>query len=228
MKQWIIMVLCLMLLHGVCTAGDKAVIQDEKDRVNYSVGYQIGWDFKRQKVEINPEALVRGIQDALAETKPLMTEEEMRSTLVTLKQKIVAEEEEQRQARLEELRAEGQRFLAENATREGVVTLPSGLQYQVIQEGTGKKPTLQDIVTVNYRGTRINGIEVDSSYKDNKPVIFPLNKAIPGWQEALPMMQEGARWKVFLPPDLAFGDKGPLEGQTVIYEIELLSVVSSR
>jgi FKBP-type peptidyl-prolyl cis-trans isomerase FklB len=228
MKKWIIGILCLTLLGSVCSAEEKPVLKDEKDRVNYSVGFQIGEDFQRQGVKLNPEVLVRGIQDALEKKPLMMTEDEMRNTLVGLKKKIVADEQKQRTARIEKFREEGKKFLAENGRKEEVITLPSGLQYQVIKKGTGRKPTMKDTVTVNYRGMKLGGTEFDSSYKDGKPVTFPLNSVISGWQEALPMMMEGAKWKLFLPPKLAFGDKGPLEDQTVIYEIELLSVQPSR
>lgn len=224
MKRLIVGILGVTLLGGVCAAEDKPILKDEKDRVNYSVGYQVGGDFRRQGVELDPEVLVRGIRDALGGTQPLLTEEEMRRTLVDLKRKIVAEEEKQRKGRVEKFREEGKKFLAENAKKEGVVSLPSGLQYIVLQEGRGRKPTLKDTVTVNYRGTRIDGTEFDSSDRDGEPATFPLGSVIQGWQEALPMMKEGAKWKLFLPPKLAFGDKGPLEDQTLVYEIELLSV----
>jgi len=227
MSKWIIGILGLTLLGSVCSAEDEPVLKDEKDRINYSVGFQIGEDFRRQGVKPNPDILVRGIRDALEKKPLLMTQEEMRKTLVELKKKIMADEQKQRTSRIEKFREEGKTFLAENARKEGVTTLPSGLQYQVLKEGTGRKPTLKDTVTVNYRGTKLSGTEFDSSYKDGKPVTFPLNSVISGWQEALPMMKEGARWKLFLPPKLAFGDKGPLEDQTVIYEIELLSVQPS-
>jgi len=224
MKAWIVGILCFALLGGVFAAEAKAELKDQKSRINYSVGYQIGGDFQRQGVELDPESLVRGIRDALAEKQPLMSEEEMRNTLVQLKKKIVAQESKQRQARLEKSREEGKKFLDENAKKVGVITLPSGLQYQVLQEGKGKQPTLKDTVTVNYRGVKLSGIEFDSSYKEGKPVTFHLDSVIPGWQEALPMMKEGGKWKLFLSPKLAFGNKGPLENQTVIYEIELLKI----
>ena len=137
MKQCLIGFLIAVLLYGVSRAEEKPLLTDENDRVNYSVGYQIGGDFKRQEVELNPEALVRGIQDAISETQPLMSEEEMRSTLINLKKKIVAAEATKQKARVEKFREEGQKFLAENTKKAGVVTLPSGLQYQVLQEGTG-------------------------------------------------------------------------------------------
>jgi FKBP-type peptidyl-prolyl cis-trans isomerase FklB len=224
MKYWFIGILGLTLLGSVCAAADKPVLKDENERVNYSVGFQIGGDFQRQGVKLNPEILVQGIRDALEQQQPLMTEVEMRSTLVDLKKKIVAEEEQLRKARGEKHRQAGLKFLDENAKKTGVITLPSGLQYQVLKEGKGQKPTLKDTVTVNYRGTKIGGTEFDSSSREGKPATFALNSVIPGWQEALPMMQEGAKWKLFLPPKLAFGDKGPLEDQTVIFEIELLKV----
>lgn len=228
MKHLLILFLSVILLGGVCDAEEKPLLKNENDRINYSVGYQIGGDFKRQEVVLNPAALVKGIEDALAESQTLMTEDEMRSTLIDLKKQIVAAEEDIRKTRGEKHRAEGRKFLVENGKKEGVVTLSSGLQYKVIQAGSGKKPTEQDTVTVNYRGTKIDGIEFDSSFKDGKPVTFPLKKVIPGWQEALTMMPVGAKWKIFLPSKLAFGDKGPLEDQTVIYEIELLSIESAE
>lgn len=224
MKSWIIGVLGLTLLSGARAWGEEPVLKGGKDRINYSVGYQIGGDFKRQGVELDPEILVQGIRDALGGTQPLMPAEEMHTTLMDLKRKIVTGEKERRRAREEKLLKEGREFLAENAKKEGIVTMASGLQYQVLQEGSGRKPALQDNVTVNYRGTKIDGTEFDSSSKEGKPATFPLRKVIPGWQEALPMMKEGARWKLFLPPGLAFGDKGPLEAQTVVYEIELMAV----
>lgn len=228
MKHWMLGMLGLALLGSVCVAEDKPVLKDEKDRVNYSVGFQIGGDFQRQGVELNPELLVQGIRDALEQQQPLISEREMRQTLVDLKKKIVAEEEKLRKARGNKTREEGRKFLAENARKEGIISLPSGLQYKVIKEGAGRQPTLQDTVSVNYRGTKLDGIEFDSSSREGKPATFPLNSVIPGWQEALPMMREGAKWQLFLPAKLAFGDKGPLEDQTVIFEIELLKVENKQ
>lgn len=224
MKHWMLGMLGLTLLGSVCAAAERPILQNDTDRINYSVGFQIGGDFQRQGVELNPELLVQGIRDALEQQQPLMTEAQMRQTLVELKKKIVAEEEQLRKARGEKHRAEGRKFLAENAKQAGVVTLPSGLQYKVLKEGAGRKPTLQDTVSVNYRGTKLDGIEFDSSSREGKPATFALSNVIPGWQEALPMMQEGAKWQLFLPAKLAFGDKGPLEDQTVIFEIELLKI----
>ncbi|KAF0221562.1 MAG: FKBP-type peptidyl-prolyl cis-trans isomerase [Geobacteraceae bacterium] len=226
MKHVTMTLLGLCLCSGVCLA-EKVPgmeLKTDKDRTNYSVGYQIGGDFKRQGMELNPEALVQGVRDALAEGKPLMTPEEMRNTLVKLKKKIVAEQEEQRRQAVEKYRGEGREFLQANSRKEGVITLPSGLQYKVLKEGTGKKPTLNDTITVHYRGTQIDGKEFDSSHRDGKPATIPLDTVISGWKEALPLMKEGARWQLFIPADLAFGERGPLADRTVIYEIELIAI----
>lgn len=214
----------MALSFSFCLAGEELALKEKKDKVSYSIGYQVGGDFKKQGVMLKPQTLLQGIQDALAGEKPLMTPEQMRATLVELQQKTLAEEERQRKEAVENYRGEGREFLTANAGKEGVVTLPSGLQYKVLQEGTGRKPTVKDTVTVNYLGTKIDGTEFDSSYRKGKPVTIPLNSVIPGWKEALPLMKEGAKWRLFIPADLAFGERGPLADRTVIYEVELLSV----
>jgi FKBP-type peptidyl-prolyl cis-trans isomerase FklB len=129
-----------------------------------------------------------------------------------------------RQMSSEELVARGKAFLAENAKKEGVKTLPSGLQYRIIIRGTGKKPKPTDLVTIHYQGTLIDGTEFGSSSRSNKPANFKVSSLIPGLAEALPLMKEGATWRLFLPPELAFRERGPLEDRTVIYEVELISV----
>ncbi len=214
----------LLLSVGHVAAGDRPVLKDEKDRINYSVGYQVGGDFKEQGVALNPEAFVRGGRDALQGAEPLMTLEEMRKTLLELKKKVDAFDMARKRGAAERYRGEGREFLAANAKKEGVVTLPSGLQYRVVREGKGKSPTLNDSVTVSYRGTLINDSEFDSTYRNGKPATFTLTNTMPGWREALPKMKEGAKWQLFIPADLAFGERGPLADRTVIYEIELLEV----
>jgi FKBP-type peptidyl-prolyl cis-trans isomerase FklB len=158
----------------------------------------------------------------------LMTTEEMNTTLVELKKKIdKAQLEQQMHSRLESLE-EGRKFLAENARKNGVITLPSGLQYMVLAEGSGKKPQGSDMVTISYRGTLISGREFDSSARRDGPVTVPLADIfLPGWQEALPLMREGAKWQLFLPSPLAFGETGPLADKAVIYELELVSVAAA-
>ncbi|BDV44173.1 outer membrane protein MIP [Geotalea uraniireducens] len=216
---------CLALL--LCTAAgwaEQPKPVTEQDKINYSVGYQIGSDFKRQGVGLSPELLVRGIQDALGTGQPLLTNEEMHTTLVELKKKIDSSQAEEKKLRREKYRAEAEKFLAENGRKEGVVTLPSGLQYRVITPGSGRKPILADSVTIQYRGTLVSGAEFDSSYRAKKPNTFPLAKLIPGLQEALQLMAEGAKWQVVIPPRLAFDERGPLADRVVIYELQLDAV----
>jgi len=230
MKSWIVGILGLTMLLpvGVCAAQDTPALETEKVRINYSVGYQIGGDFKRQGVEIDPKMLVRGIEDALSDEEPLMTPEEMRTTLVDLKKKITTYQQEQQKAAAEKNLAEGQAFLAENGKKEGVTTLPSGLQYMVIREGTGISPQPTDTVTVHYRGTLLDGTEFDSSYSRNQPATFRADRVIAGWKEALQLMKPGAKYELFIPADLAYGVRGSGSkigpNSTLIFEVEMLSV----
>jgi len=229
MKPFIVVVLCLTILLpvGVCMAQDTPVLETEKERINYSVGYQIGGDFMRQGVEIDPQILVLGIQDALAEEKPLLTQEEMRTTLVDLKKKIIAYQQGQQKAEAAENLAEGQAFLSKNGKKDGVTTTPSGLQYRVIQKGSGTLPQPTDTVTVHYRGTLLDGTEFDSSYRRNEPATFLADHVIPGWKEALQLMKPGSRYELFIPGNLAYGKRGNGTigpNSTLIFEVELLSV----
>jgi len=217
-------ILALVLTGGCCWAAEPVDLKTETGRINYSVGYQIGGDFKRQGIDLDSLALAQGIEDALQTESPRIAPEVMENTLKSLKERIDAGQKEQRLSQLEKYRGEGRDFLAANGKKEGVVTLPSGLQYRVLKEGIGPRPTLSDTVTVHYRGTQIDGSEFDSSYRRNEPATFPLTDVIPGWQEALPLMREGGRWQLFIPADLAFGERGPLAERVVIYEIELLRV----
>jgi FKBP-type peptidyl-prolyl cis-trans isomerase FklB len=200
---------------------------DETTRINYSLGYQIGGDFKRQGVQMDAEAVFQGIRDALSGSKPQMTAAEMRRTMVDLKQKIVADQRKKQQAESKQKLSEGKAFLAQNGKKNGVVTLPSGLQYRIVREGNGKSPGPDDKVTVHYRGTLVDGKEFDSSYKRNEPASFALNGVIKGWSEGLQLMKEGARWKLFIPSSLAYNDRGPLANQTLIFDVELISVNSN-
>jgi FKBP-type peptidyl-prolyl cis-trans isomerase FklB len=230
MKRVLIDIITVFFLFGVCYAGEKPELKDENDRVNYSLGYQIGGDFKRQGVAIRPELIVKGIQDALSGAEPLMTPQEMNKTLVDLKKRITAAQREQRQKAAGKNLAESKTFLAENAKKEGVKTLPSGLQYKVIKEGSGAMPRATDTVTVHYRGTLIDGTEFDSSHSRGKPAAFRADRVIAGWKEALQLMKEGAKWELFIPPELAYGERGGRipPNSALIFEVELLSVKSSE
>lgn len=226
MKNVLISFFCFGLFFSVCFADDKAELKNESDKVSYSLGYQIGSDFKRQGVELNPAFLVKGIQDSIAGTTPIMTPEEMGKTMVELKKKIIAADTEKRRKTAEKNLSEGKKFMEENAKKEGVKTLPGGLQYKVIKEGSGAMPKATDMITAHYRGTTIDGTEFDSSY-GGEPATFQLNMVIKGWIEALQLMKEGAKWQIYIPPDLAYGEQelGRIQANsTLIFDVELISV----
>jgi len=234
--RYVIAAALILVLSGALFAEDAPSLKDEsapllKDetaQVSYSIGYQMGSDFMKQKVELNTEALIKGLDDGLKGTQPLMTEKEMHDTLINLKKKIMAAQQAEMKEKAAKNLAEGQAFLAENAKKEGVVSLPSGLQYKVIEEGTGASPKPEDTVTVHYRGTLIDGTEFDSSYSRNEPATFRADQVILGWTEALQLMKEGSKWQLFLPAQLAYGERqaGRLIGpnSTLIFEVELISV----
>jgi len=231
MKRMVIIFTLLMFTPGAGWAAGDLDLKDEKIRTSYSVGYQVGGDFKRQGMEINPEILGRGIQDALKDAQPAMAEEEMRQTLVDLQKRVTAAQEESKRLQSERNLIEGDKFLAANAKKKGVTTLPSGLQYQIVTKGEGNPPKVTETVTVHYRGTLIDGTEFDSSYSRNQPATFALNRVIKGWTEGLQLMKPGAKYKLFIPPDLAYGERGAGSkvgaNSTLIFEVELLSVEGS-
>ena len=228
MKYFMLTVLTVILFFNISSAVETPKIEDEKDRVNYSLGYQIGGDLKRQGVELQSELVVKGIQDAIAGTNPLMTPQEMRTSLVDLKKRIEKTEREKLLKDSVKNLSEGEAFLSENARKEGIKVLSSGLQYRVVSEGSGATPKATDTVTVNYRGTHIDGTEFDSSFKRNKPASFQVDRVIRGWTEALQLMKEGAKWELFIPAKLAYGERGAGNGippnSTLIFEVELISV----
>ena len=221
MKLRMIVILGILFLANQVNAQEAPALKNQKEKVSYIIGMDIGSNLKRQSVDVDPNSLARGIQDALSGAKPLLSKEEIQGTMAAF-QKEIAEKQKQR----------GEAFLSENKKKEGVKTLPSGLQYKVIKAGTGKKPKLNDAVTVNYRGTLIDGTEFDSSFRRGQPANFPVSGVIPGWTEAMQLMTEGAKWQLFIPPNLAYGERGAggLIGPnaTLIFEIELISVQENK
>ncbi len=216
--------LTMGLLATQVSAGD--LLATQKDKLSYSFGQQFGKNIdkyvKQLKADLNQEMLIKGIQDALSGEKSLLTEQEMGQAF------MIFQRQRLRQLANKNLK-KGDAFLAENAKKPGVVTLPSGLQYKIIKPGTGKTPTLTDEVTTHYRGTLLNGTEFDSSYKRHKPATFPVKGVIAGWTEALQLMKEGAKWQLFIPSKLAYGLQGAPGGKigpgaTLIFDIELISV----
>ena len=220
---------CLLTVN--VTAADKATLSDEADRINYSIGHQIGTDFKRQKVELNEQALKLGLQTGQAGEKPLLDKAEMQEMLVDLKRNITSKMKKEAMARADsrrqierQKRDEGKAFMQKNQARKGVKTMPSGLQYEILKKGAGPKPKIEDYVTFNYRARTLAGKEYDSSFKKGGPVTYRANGVLPGFTEAIQMMQAGAKWEIYMPPEQAYGRQGPLAHQTIILEVELLSI----
>jgi FKBP-type peptidyl-prolyl cis-trans isomerase FklB len=233
MKSRVIVVLGILFLVSQVGAQEKLVLKNQMDKVSYSIGLNIGRnlanDLKKQSIDIDPSILTKGIQDALAGAKPLLTDQEIQETMVAFQKEMMAKWEEIGKKN----KAEGEAFLAENKKKEGVKTLPSGLQYKVIKAGTGKKPKADDAVTVNYRGTLINGTEFDSSYKRGQPATFAVSGGIiRGWTEALQLMGEGEKWELFIPPNLGYGERGAGgvigPNATLIFEIEIVSIQEKK
>jgi FKBP-type peptidyl-prolyl cis-trans isomerase FklB len=219
-----------LLLAGTAGwAADKKIeLKEQKDRVSYSIGLSIGQDFKRQELDLDIDLLAAGIRDALGDAKPKLTQQEVQETLITFKQEMAAKQEAKRKELATKNLKEGEAFLAANAKKEGVKTLPSGLQYQVIEKGTGKSPTKENTVTVDYKGTLIDGAVFDSSYDRGQPATFGVGGVIAGWTEALQLMKEGAKWRLFIPAKLAYGEKGAGAvigpNSTLIFDVELKKV----
>lgn len=232
MRYGWILVIGFLIFGSEANGQGTPTLKDQKDRVSYVIGMDIGTNLKRQSIEINPELLLRGLKDGLSGNKPLMSDQEMRETIAAFQREMQARQEEAAKKMGEKNKKEGEAFLAENRKKEGVVTLTSGLQYKVIKKGSGKRPKLTDTVTTHYRGTLIDGTEFDSSYRRGQPATFPVDGVIAGWTEALQLMEEGAKWQLFIPPHLAYGERGagPQIGPhaTLIFEVELLSVQEKR
>ena len=210
-----------------CLAGEKLELKDQRDKESYSLGYQFGQGAKSQGLDIKVELYVSGVRDALSGTNPQLSQEEIQKTVSELQKRMMAARQKELKEMSAKNLAEGKAFLEENKKKEGIKTLPSGLQYKVLTEGSGKTPKAADNVTVNYAGTFINGAEFDSSYKRGKPTTFQVDKVIRGWTEALQLMKEGSKWQLFIPPELAYGSRGGGHippNSTLIFEVELITV----
>ena len=206
---------------------EDALTDPEKE--SYATGAQVGQTLKAQGIEVNLDTFMRGVEDMLLDREPVLSPDELRQVMDDFRMRVMAERQEQRKKETEENLAEGKAFLEENKKKPGVKVLPSGLQYKVLQEGTGRIPTESDRIRTHYRGTFIDGTEFDSSYKEDKPVEFAVNRVIAGWTEALQLMKEGAKWQLFIPPDLAYGERGRPPrmppNAVLIFELELLEIM---
>jgi len=221
--------LCTTLLASAAFAAKtKTVLQNETDKISYSIGLSIGNNFKQQSIDITLQPLMQGIEDALKNAPPLMTDEEIQQTMELFRKTMTEKIKREKDAMSEKNLKEGQDFLKQNQTKKNVVTTASGLQYQVVKEGTGNTPGLNDTVVTHYQGSLLNGQEFDSSYKRGQPAVFPVNGVIKGWTEALQLMKTGAKWKLFIPAHLAYGERGAGNAigpnETLIFDIELLEI----
>lgn len=217
----------IMALAGVALPGvaaEQAGFNTDAEKNGYSVGYDIGRSLKHQIEGVDPDAMARGLKDAMTGSVPALPEQEMQQRVMTLRQEAAQKIPERN-------KKEGEALLAKNKGAKGVKTTASGLQYKILTAGKGKKPGPEDTVTVNYRGTLIDGTEFDSSYKRGQPASFPVKGVIRGWTEALQLMPEGSKWILYIPSNLAYGERGAghLIGpnSTLIFEVELLSIKKS-
>lgn len=207
---------------------DSSALKTDKEKFSYALGMNLGSGLHKQGVEIDSNVFARGVKDAIEGGKTLLTQEEAQATLMAKQNEIRQKQQEKMQQAGEANKKEGEAFLAGNKGKEGVTTLPSGLEYKILKAGSGPKPAATDTVVCNYRGTLINGTEFDSSYKRGQPAEFPVNGVIKGWTEALQLMPVGSKWQLFIPSSLAYGERGAGgdigPNETLIFEVELLSI----
>src|SRR5437016_13480515 len=203
-------------------------LKTQKEKVSYALGANLGMNLHKQSVEVDTTIVLRGLKDALAGGKLLLTDDEAKAALTQLETDSRNKQKEKKTEAMDLNKKAGTEFLEANKANEGVVTLPRGLQYKILTEGTGPKPTAADTVSCNYRGTLLDGTEFDSSYKRGQPASFPVTGVIKGWTEALQLMPVGSKWQLFVPSDLAYGDRGAGAdigpGAALVFEVELLSI----
>jgi FKBP-type peptidyl-prolyl cis-trans isomerase FklB len=226
------MMFLLMFAFG-CTAEEtKAApelkLDSPKSRISYTIGANMAKDFKAQKIDVDADVLAQGLKDGLAGKELRLTDEEMATEIQNFQKEMQAKMAAERAALADSNKAAGEAFLAENAKKEGVKVTASGLQYKVIEEGSGDSPGPNDTATVNYRGTLVDGTQFDSSYDRGQPATFPVGGVIAGWTEALQMMKPGAKWQIVIPSDLAYGERGAGRdigpNSTLVFDVELISV----
>jgi len=217
-----------LAMSTTIAAPDANSLPTDKDKLSYSIGADLGKNFKAQGIEISPEALSKGMQDGMSGTQLILTEQQMKDVLNKFQKDLMAKRTSEFNKKSEENKVKGEAFLNANKSKEGVVVLPSGLQYKVIEKGTGSKPGKTDTVTVEYTGHLIDGTVFDSTDKTGKPASFQVSQVIPGWTEALQLMPSGSTWEIFVPANLAYGPRsvgGPIgPNETLIFKIHLISV----
>ncbi len=225
--KWMIL-LGIGLFTAQAGAGEAPVLKTQKEKVSYGIGVDMARNFRLQGIDFDAKILIKGFMDQSSGGRLLMTDDEIRATLNSYQNEIMQKRAQAMKAAGEENKKIGDAFLAENKKKEGVVALPSGLQYRILKAGDGRKPTDADTVECNYRGTLINGTEFDSSYRTGKPVTFKVAGLIPGWTEALKLMPAGSKWQLFIPPQLAYGERGAGRdigpNATLIFELDLIAI----
>ena len=228
MKKVITLFICLILIG--CQNDDQEIteLDTQIDKVSYCIGLDLGENFTKQGLDVEIDAMAQGIRDVQGGSERLLTDEERMNVMNAFQKDMRDKFESERKDKSLTNRKAGEVFLATNKDKEGVITLPSGLQYKVITAGTGKTPGRDDTVMTHYRGTLIDDKQFDSSYDRGEPATFPVSGVIAGWTEALMLMKEGAKWQLFIPSNLAYGDRGmgPDIGPdaTLIFDIELIEV----
>ena len=225
MRSRLALTVLLILTSFTVLAQD---VNTEKGKLSYAVGWDIGADIARRSTEFDVESLIAAIRDVVAEKEPRVTPEEMRTLLTALQEKVRAEQVEQFRILSEENQKKSEEFLAANKSKTGIVALPSGVQYRVIEEGAGARPGLDSRVTVHYRGSKLDGREFDSSFARGTPEEFTVNSVLKGWQEVLPLMKTGSTWQIFVPPELAFGARGnPPVGpnEALMFDLKLVEIL---
>jgi len=222
----------MIFLLGTINAQKKQstiTLKTLEDSISYSIGQNIGMNLKEPYMKMNFDILVKGMQDAISGASKLLTEEQMQNVMMIFNQRVMEKREADAKAQSAVAKEKGKKFLDENAKKEGVVVLPSGLQYKVLVKGDGPSPKPEDKVSVHYTGTLIDGTKFDSSYDRNTPAVFGVTQVIKGWTEALQLMHVGDKWQLFIPSDLAYGDNGAGgvigPGEVLIFEVELLSII---
>ena len=210
------------------TSASELKLDTPKNRISYTIGVNIGQDFKSQNMDVDPDLLLMGLKDTLSGKELQLTEEEMVQEIQNFQQEMQAKMAAEMEAKAAENKASGEAFMTENAKQEGVVVTESGLQYKIIEPGQGDSPGPADVATVHYRGTLIDGTQFDSSYDRGQPASFPVGGVIPGWSEALQLMKPGAKWQLVIPAELAYGERGAGQdigpNSTLLFDVELISV----
>lgn len=233
MKMKLIAAAVMSVAMSASVAAEEAItLNTDKDKLSYSIGADLGKNFTTQGIEVSPAAMAKGLQDGMSGKALMMTEEQMKESLNKFQKDLMAKRNDEFKKKAETNKARGDAFLNENKSKPGVITLASGLQYKILEAGTGVKPNKEDTVTVEYTGHLIDGQVFDSTEKTGKPAVFKVSQVIPGWTEALQLMPSGSTWEIYIPSALAYGARsigGPIgPNETLVFKIRLLSVKKTQ